>query len=174
MATTFSNFVGQPLTWIHTALLKASYDLVAPDNATIATLDMSSWSTKATARVPEGTLFLRKEGWTGLKVAVSLDENGPTLATYQSRWTGTSGQVVFPDGRTFDWNKTNFWGTQKAWIDPVSKVPSIQISIGSFSRKSTVIIDPQAVEIPELSLLVVLGFYNILVEKRRQAAAAAS
>jgi hypothetical protein len=174
MATTLSNFVGLPLTWVPTAVLKDRYDLIAPDNTTLATLDMSNWSSKATAHVPEGTLFLRKESWTGLKVAITAGEQGPRVASYQRKWTGTSGQLSFPDGRSFTWKKVNFWGTQKAWIDSVSNVPYVQFAIGKFSRKSTVTIAPQAMGIQELSLLVVLGLYNSIVEKRDQAAAASA
>ena len=174
MTSSLSYLVGQPLTWVPTAAFKARYDLIAPDNTTLATLDMSSWTSKANALVPEGTLFLHKEGWSGLKVAISAVEQGPLLATYQRKWTGTSGQLLFPDGREFRWGKDNFWGTQKAWTDPTGTTTYVQFSVGGFSRKSSVVIYPQAAEIPELSLLLVLGLYNILIERRDAAAASSS
>jgi hypothetical protein len=174
MTSSLSYRVGQTLTWVPTAALKARYDLITSDNTTLATLDMSSWTSKANARVPEGTLFLHKEGWSGLKVAIYSVEQGPLLATYQRKWTGTSGQLLFPDGREFRWGKVNFWGTQKAWTNPAGKTAYVQLSVGGFSRKSSVIIHPQAAEIPELSLLLVLGLYNILIERRDAAAASSS
>lgn len=174
MTSSLSYLVGQTLTWVPTAALKARYDLITSDNTTLATLDMSSWTSKANARVPEGTLFLHKEGWSGLKVAIYSVEQGPLLATYQRKWTGTSGQLLFPDGREFRWGKVNFWGTQKAWTNPAGKTAYVQLSVGGFSRKSSVIIRPQAAEIPELSLLLVLGLYNILIERRDAAAASSS
>jgi hypothetical protein len=171
MSTIFTNFVGQPLTWKPTAILKDNYSLVALNNEVLATLDMSNWSSKASARVPGGVLFLHKESWTGLKVGISWDEHGPKIATFQRKWTGTSGQLQFPDGRSFTWKRLNFWGTQKGWVDSLSNASYMQFSIGSFTRKSTVTIDPQAATIPELSLLIVLGLYNIIVERRARAAA---
>ena len=171
MNSSLSSYIGQTLTWVPTATFKDRYSLIAPDNTTLATLDMSSWTSKAHASVPEGTLFLHKEGWSGLKVAIYTAEQGPLVATYQSKWTGTGGQLIFPDGRQFKWSKTNFWGTQKAWIDPNSNTTYIQHATRGFSRKSTVVIHPQAAAIPELSLLVVLGLYNILIEKRKAEAA---
>ena len=125
-----------------------------------------SWTSKAKALVPEGTLFMHKEGWSGLKVAISSVEQGSLLATYQSKWTGRSGQLLFPDGREFRWGTVNFWGTQKAWTDPTGHTAYVHFSVGGFSRKSTVVIDLQAAEIPELSLLLVLGLYNVLIERR--------
>ena len=174
MTSSLSTFIGQTLTWVPTAALKARYDLITPDNTTLATLDMSSWTSKANALVPEGTLFLHKEGWSGLKVAVYASEQGPLIATYQRKWSGTSGQLVFSDGREFRWSKINFWGTQKAWTDPASTGVYVQFSTGGFSRKSSVVIYPQAADIPELSLLLVLGLYNILIERRDTAAASAA
>ena len=173
MTSFLGSFIGQTLTWVPTTAFKARYDLIASDSTTLATLDMSNWSSKANALVPEGSLFIHKEGWSGRKVVLSLGEQGPPLATYQRKWTGTSGQLSFPDGREFKWGKVNFWGTQKAWTDPTGHIAYMQFSIGAFSRKSTVELYPQAAELPELSFLLVLGLYNIILE-RRDAAAASS
>ena len=101
MTSSLGSLVGQTLTWVPTAALKDRYELIAPDKTTLATLDMRFWTSKANALVPEGTLFLHKERWFGLKVDISSGEHGPLLATYHSKWTGTSGQLVFPDGREF-------------------------------------------------------------------------
>jgi hypothetical protein len=131
---------------------------------------MSSWTSKANALVPDGTLFMQREGWFGQKVAISAVEQGPLLATYQRKGAGTSGQLVLPDGREFRWGRVNFWGTQKAWTDPTGNTAYVQLSVGGFSRKYTVVIHPQATEIPELSLLLVLGLYNMLIERRDAAA----
>ncbi|MBV9712879.1 MAG: hypothetical protein JO011_18415 [Ktedonobacteraceae bacterium] len=172
MTSSLQYLIGQELTWIPTASFKTRFDLIAPGNSTLATLDMSNWSTKANATVPEGTLFMQKENWSGLKVAITPGEQGPLIATYQRKWSGTSGQLLFPDGREFKWTKLNFWGTQKAWTDPAGNTSYVQFSTGSFSRKVNAVINPQAAAIPELSLLLVFGLYNILVERRAAAAAA--
>ncbi len=174
MTSSLSYLIGQELTWVPTAAFKARYDLITPDNRPLATLDMSNWTSKANAYVPEGTLFMHKESWSGLKIAISLGEQGPLIANYQRKWTGTSGQLLFPDGREFKWGKVNFWGTQKAWTDLTNTTVYMQFSKRGFSRKSTVVINPAAEAIPELSLLLVLGLYNIIVEERDAAAASSA
>jgi hypothetical protein len=174
MTSSLRYLVGQTLTWMPTATFKAQYSLMAPDGATLATLDMSNWTSKANARVPEGTLFLHKEGWTGLKVAIYASEQGPLIATYQRSWINTThGQLELANGRQFTWRKINFWGTQKAWLDSADNVTYAQFSTSGFSRKTNVIIQQQGTELPELSLLLVLGLYNILIERRDAAAHAA-
>ncbi len=174
MASSLNNLIGQTLTWVPTAALKARYDLTTPEGETLASLDMSNWNSKAHAVVPAGTLFMRREGWSGSKVSISAAEQGPLIATYRRKWSGTSGQLQFSNGREFKWGKINFWGTQKAWMDPTGAITYVRLSAGSFSRKSTVVIEAQGAEVPELSLLVVLGLYNILIERRDAAAVSAS
>ena len=166
MVSSLSNRIGQTLTWVPTATFKGRYSLIASDNTALASLDMSSWTTKAHASVPEGTLFLHKDGWSGLKVAIYTVEQGPLIATYQNQWAENDGQLVFPDGRRFRWSMLNFWGTQKAWADSTGNITYVQYTTHSFSRKSTIVISPQAAEIPELSLLLVLGLYTTLIEQR--------
>src|SRR5256885_5806111 len=153
MSSPLSSFVGQVLTWVPTATFKDRYDLIAADGTRLATLDMSNWTSKADAHVPEGILFMHKEGWSGLKVTVSTVGQGPLIATFKRKWTGATGQLLFPDGREFKWAKLNFWGTQKGWTEPTGGPPYIQFSSGSFTRKLRAEIQPHATEIPELSLL---------------------
>ena len=174
MKSPLSYLVGQEMNWVPTTAFKARYDLVAPDSAILATLDMSNWTSKAHATVPEGTLFMRKEGWSGLKVSIYAAEQGPLIATYQRKWTGTRGELLFPGGRSFMWRKINFWGRQKAWTDLTGNTVYVQLSVKSFSRTSSVLIYPQAADISDLSLLVVLGLYNIVIERRDAARASAS
>jgi hypothetical protein len=174
MTTSLDSFIGQTLTWVPTAAFRDRYALIAPNNTTLAELDMSSWSSKANATVPEGTLFIHKEGWTGLKAAIYAGEQGPLVATFQRKRGRTNGQLLFPDGHEFQWAKTNFWGTQNAWVDATGSTAYVQFAKQAFSRKSTVIIQPQSGGLPELSLLVVLGLYNIHIEQRRQNSNAAT
>ncbi len=174
MTSSLSNLVGQELIWIPTALFKSRYDLTASDGRKLATLDMSNWNSKAHATVSGEAFFIRKENWLGLKVSIYAAEQGPLIAIYQRKWTGTSGKLVFLNGRSFQWGRINFWGTQKAWTDPAGTTPYVQLSVTGFSRKSNVLIHPQATNIPELSLLVVLGLYNIIVERRNAEAASSA
>ena len=102
------------------------------------------------------------EGFLGSKIVISSGEHGPLLATFrfgddQYRYPG---KLVFPDGRTFLWGWPSSRGSQKAWTDPTGHTPYVHFSGGGFSRTSTAVIHPQAAEIPDLSLLLVLGLYN--------------
>jgi hypothetical protein len=179
--TSMSDFAGQSLIWVRGA---PGWNLIAPDNSVIATfpVERKGWAVgvagrrwkKAKAIVPDGTgaLFLNEEGqrpnW---HIAIYADEQGLPLAIYEEPW------LVFPDGRRLIWGRIDFfsalvelrrYGTMSygggGWADPTG--PTTYVEFRDGMRKKRVIIYPRAAEIrdPELSLLVVLGLYNMYVE----------
>ena len=166
MTSSLNYPIGQELAWVPTGALKGYYDLVTSDSTVLATLDMSSGNSKVHATVPEGTLFFWNENVSGSKLDISASEQGPPIATYQRKFGITNGQLTFLDGHSFKWSRTNFWGTQRAWTDTTSTTPYVQFSTKGVSSKFGVVIHPPAANRPELSLLVVLGLYNTLKERR--------
>lgn len=183
MTYSLSDLVGQPLNW-HAAP-RNHCELIAPDNSVLATLETSSpYWTSAKAVIPsgtpfpEGTFFLYLEenraGFLGrmrwlfiVITAVEYSEGGQIipLAAYKSDWpVGYGGELRFPDGHMHRWGVASFWGKEKVWEDsPFDKTPYINFSAKTFD--SRVVINPKAAEIPdELSLLLVLGHFNILWE----------
>lgn len=175
-----SDFAGQSLTWVRH---HKYWDLTASDNSFIARFPVElkgaygyagKRSKKATAIVPDGTgkLFLNEEGQQyDRHLAIYADEEGPCLATYRY----DSGWLAFSDGRRLQWNRRNFWGAlwhlwhfgemhywSGGWVEP-GLGAYVEILEG---RSKRVIISPRADEIgdPELSILVVLGLYNMVVE----------
>ncbi len=188
MTPSLSDLVGQELTWVRPKAFQLRYNLIAPDNSVIATfpVEMSGWlygRHRLKALVPsgklfpDGTLFLdneeEREGrfpWSPkiVYVAISAVEQGPPLAIYKRYKTWHTGQLRFPDRREYSWDNVTFWGKKKVWKDsPPGTTAYVQISADSIIElKFGVVIYPQAAEIPELSLLPVLGLYNILIEDR--------
>jgi hypothetical protein len=172
MTSSLSDLVGQPLTWV---LAKRGFTLIAPDNSAIATLESSGpHLKKAKALVPSGTLFpdgtiflRQEEDREGIRpvvfVVISAVEQGPPLASYKRDWPWHTGKLSFPDERGCRWDNVTLGGRKKVWRDtPPGPTTYVQFS-GGFG-KYHVEINPLAAEIPELSLLLVLGLYNILVE----------
>jgi hypothetical protein len=173
MTSSLQDLIGQDLVWTPTAL-NNHYDLIAPDTTKQAHLDMSSWVSKAKATVPEGTLFLQKNRFS-TKVSISPDEQGSPLATYQRRWAG--GQLDLSNGHVFEWDRTALLSHGRVWTNAEHTTTYAQFSRAGFSRKVDVVLSPQAAEISELSelsLLLVLGLYNILIERRRRVRAIAA
>lgn len=169
-----SNFIGQPLTWVGS-------DLITPDNSVIAKFPVETsgrwagiekirWKT-AKALVPDGTgtLFLNGEGPNPdypLDVAIYTVEQGPRLAFYREPF------LEFSDGRKFCWGRIglfkafkrlSYWGAG-VWVDEAFTTTYVVIRDGF--RRRRVDIWPAAAKLhdPDLSLLLVLGVYNIYIE----------
>ena len=174
MTSSLSDLVGQPLTWFQIGSLKTCYKLYAPDKSVIATYPTERsggwfgerWK-EAKALVPDGTgtLFLYRED-KGV-VAISAVEQGPRLATFDGR------ALEFPDGRgwlIWDHIKRGWLEhDQRVWRDRTETTTYVRFSQEGWTRTVHVEIYPPAAEIPELSLLLVLGIDTMHHEWRQAA-----
>ena len=169
--TSMSDLAGQSLTWVPS---RKFWELIASDNSVIATFPVEKSTTrlvgiagtrweKAKALIPDGTgaLFLNAEG---RDVAIYTIEQGPRFAIYKEPW------LVFPDGRRFLWVRVSFSlkylnrSGEGAWMNEAHTITYVEIRDGM--RKKHVDIRPAGARMldPELSLLLVLGLYNIYIE----------
>jgi hypothetical protein len=74
--------------------------------------------------------------------------------------------LAFIDGRIVTWKKVSRWHEEWDWVD------SDGGSLIHFQRGHHVVIEPLALELPELSLLVIVGWYLMeLQEEAREKAA---
>jgi hypothetical protein len=191
--TSMSDFAGQSLTWVSRGavwqLITPDNSVIATfpletsgSHVGIAGIRYK----KAKALIPDGTgaLFLNGDGphATPLNVAIYSVEQGPRLATYIKPW------LMFADGRTFLWDRVLLisallnlrrdglkalkrggagdWTLVKkiAGTNDTTRITYVGIRDGMYHHH--VDISPRAAEVgdPELSLLLVLGLYNIDVE----------
>ncbi len=80
-----------------------------------------------------------------------------------------SDYLALSDGRIVTWKKTSKWHDEWAWVDSVGK-PLIH-----FQRGHHVVLEPLALALPELSLLVIVGWQLMqLQEEARKKAAVAT
>ncbi len=165
---TIRELVGQELAWVPTEESTSRYTLLAGE-VVLATLEMSDRTATARAEAAEGSFTIKREGSFREGVVVQTTEDGPVLATFTKGWRG--GMLRFTDGRMYKWGNSNFWRRRKAWMEP-SGVPLVELAT-TFSRRLLVTVTPQAVMIPELSLLAILGLYIVLLTQRDEQTAAA-
>jgi hypothetical protein len=181
MMISMSKFVGHPLTWISRRGgryfdLTASDNSVIPVNSVIAQFPWQAtghyvgfggrrWD-KAKALIPDGTglLYLNEEDGNIViyRGEQPTGEQGLRLATYQEHPLKES-WLEFPDERRFTWDR---WGEKGrgSWVDKTSTTTYVVIHDGYRERR--VDIQPPAAEMrdSELSLLLVLGIYNMDTE----------
>lgn len=162
-------FIGQEMFWESTAFFTTKYELVVGDEV-LATLNIDIFGSDATAQAAEGSITIENRGL--LSTTYHISNGEVELAVFTPDW-GNSGTLQFADGRVFLWDHTGFLSGEYAWKDSAEHAfMRFQSSFGG--GKLYVVIEPSAANIPELSLLAILGRYLEKVQQRRSAAAIAA
>ncbi len=162
-------FIGQELFWERTTILVSKYELLG-GNEVLATLDIDSWGSDATAEAAEGYVTIESRGF--FEKTYHILQGEMELAVFNPDW-GNSGTLQFADGRTLYWDSAGFLSGEYVWKDASNNLLlHFQSSFGD--GKLYVVIEPIAAAIPELSLLAILGRYLENLQQRRNAATIAT
>jgi hypothetical protein len=109
-------------------------------------------------------VFKRRSFWSRDIVITELG----TQAEIAVATRGRKKSLVFSDGRTFTLKKTTIWRHEWVWLDDV-ETPLLH-----FHSNKHLTLEPAALALPELSLLVVLGWHLIVLQQEEEASAAAA
>ncbi len=163
-------FIGQEMFWENTAIFASKYQLVS-NNEVLATLDIDGWGSDATAEAAEGSVTIESRGFFGTTYHILQGET--ELAVFAPDWGGT-GTLQFSDGHVLYWDSAGFLSGEYLWKDASEENPLLHFRSSFGGGKLYVVIEPIAVNIPELSLLAILGRYLEKLHQRRSAAASAA
>ena len=158
-----AELVGQSLKWEQPSALKMEYELRTEGGEPAATLRFrSSFGSFATAEGPDLCWTFKRVGFFHTRVATRACGSDDDIASFKNNtWTG-GGTLELADGRMFQ-ATTNFWQT-KVGFETESGEKLIEFEQSGLLRLSvTVEIDPGAVSMPELPLMVTLGCYLIVM-----------
>jgi hypothetical protein len=176
-----SSAAGTDLYWIQPrGLDNRRFELRARGDA-VATLGFETLcGSLARAESADGSWTFKRVGILNPRVTVRKAGEEATLAIYTPRWTGSEGTLDFPGGRVFNWTQTNFWAT-KYQITDAAGIPLVSFESGAekprlsdvFKTQARVEIDLRGRALPELPLLVLLGWYLIILQRQDTAAVVA-
>ena len=169
--STIREVVGQDLAWIQPARTQQAFELHAGDNL-VATLRFE----RASLAIGEADVHrwtFKREGFWHPRVTVRLPDSDDNAATFQPSWSG-GGTLELP-GRVLRFGAANFWHSQWDWQDG-EKQPLVHFKSqhGFLKMEGQVEIEPGAAAISELPLLVVLGWYLLVLFARDAASAGAT
>lgn len=154
--------VGAELRWQQPKALQQRYELRAGDTP-IATLTFrSAWGSFARAESADGCWTFKRVGFWQTRTTVRRCEDETDLATFRhNTWSG-GGTLTFADGRVFHLT-TNTWQTKLEVLD-AHEVPLLHYaSKGLFKLGAALTVEPHALSAPELPLLVLFGWYAIVM-----------
>jgi hypothetical protein len=153
------DLVGRELVWTQPHATRRGFVLTLGDE-TVATLNFrSTWGTLAIAETADGNWTFKRVGFWMPHVTVRAGDAEKDLATFtNSTWTG-GGTLVWADGKHLRAN-TNLWASTFEFKDE-SEEPLVRFTRirGVFHMASNVEILAAGAKLPELALLVTLGWY---------------
>jgi hypothetical protein len=166
----------QELVWTKPSAPTPTYELYAGEQL-VATLHWQRGSL-AEARAAGCQWTFERSGFWLPRVVVRLAGSDADLATFTPQWIGT-GTLEGARERRFHWSAENFWHTRWAWQD-ADGTPLLHIEgkprseHGGRPIKGIVKLAPAASDLIELPLLVLLGWYLVVLHTEDVVAATAA
>ena len=159
-----SEAIDRELTWKESGCAWREYELQA-DGEVAARLRRPAGSL-VVAETAYGLWSFERPGLRRSRVEVREAETSLCVAAFGSGWTG-GGTLETARGRRFRWSPVNFWRSRWEWRDegdtPLLRFESRQ---GPTKIGGRVKIERAATALPELDLLVVLGWYLLVMRAR--------
>ncbi len=165
---------GAPLLrWVPAKGLKRAYEL----HAASETLGSIRWprhlGSLAEAEFGGRRWTFKRGGFLQPHVTVREASSETDLAVLKLGWNG-SGVLQFRDGARFRWTRMGFWASRFAFTDEDgSELIGLEPTFGILRRTGAVELYPKVEKIPELGLLVALGWYVIMLIADDETAGAA-
>lgn len=159
------------LQWVQPAVLKPHHELRAGDQ-TVAVLDFER-ATLATGQTEVGTWTFKREGFWHPHVTVRPQGSEQNVAVFTPAWAG-GGRLETADGHVYELGLTGFWHTEWQWRQRDEVLVRFRRPAGLFKSVALVDVAPGAQRLPDLSLLVLLGWYLMVLFAQDMAVATAA
>ena len=147
---------GQDLQWIRTKWWKHEFELRSGDEV-LAMLGTAS------GEAADGRWAFKWRGFWHLDMVITELDSQAEIAVVKR---GGKPSIEFSDGRMLTWNNASKRVDEWDWVDSDGR-PLIH-----FQRGNHVVLEPLALSLPELSLLVIVGWHLVKLQDDARAAAA--
>lgn len=169
----------QPLRWTQPALLQREYELRAGDEIVATLRWQKAFGSLAQAETADGTWTFKRSGFLRPKVTVRVPGSETEVAAFKPGWGG-EGMLRLSAGQCYQWLNTSFWLSEWVFANEAAE-PLVHFkaefeasaAVIFFKHAAAVKFEPEAVSVPDLSLLTVLGWYLMLLMSEDGAGAAA-
>lgn len=167
-----SEMTGLPLQWMQPSAWREAYELHAGDDLVATLRFRSAFGSFAAAETADECWTFKRVGFWKTRVTVRLCEAGDDLAIFHNNTWDDGGTLQLADGRRY-LASTNFWQTRYEFQTDAGD-PLVRFDIDGFFRHSAqVAIEPAALRLVELPLLITLGWYLAVMMHQDSSAAAA-
>jgi hypothetical protein len=166
-----SELAGEELLWVQPAARRREHELRAGDDV-VATLRFQRGSL-ADAEAEGHHWTFKRQGFWQPRVTVRVSGSDADVAVFRPRWAG-GGTLEFADGHSVDLRSANFWQSEWVWQEKDQPLILFKGRHGLIKAKGAVEIQPAGAARPDAPLLVLLGWYLILLHADDASASAAA
>lgn len=153
-----SEFSGGPLQWKQPHLTSAAFELKSNEEL-LATLKFSNaFGTLATGECADGAWTFKRIGFLNTHVSIRIAGTENDIAVYRNSTWSQGGTLELPDGRRYKAN-SNFWHSQFEFTGKNDEPLIRYTNIGGFKLHAQMELLKPAIELKELSWIVILGWY---------------
>ena len=161
---------GHQLVWTQPARMQQAFELRLGDDP-LGSLEFER-GTLAVGVVDDGRWSFKREGFWHPQVTVRIPGSDENVAVFKPRWAG-GGTLQLSQGRELRFASANFWHSQWDWLDGGESLAHFKGHAGFLKTEGEVEIESDALRLVETPLLVVLGWYLLILFGRDAAAASA-
>jgi hypothetical protein len=160
-----------PLLWTQPKAMRREYQLADGDKLIGWLRFEETFGSRASAEVASQKWTFRKEGFFHPRFTVRIPNSDANLAVFRLNWSG-SGALEYSDGRQIRWRRTSFWRPDWIFVQSENR-PLLRFKqrIGLMKISARVEFDPADAAMPDLPMLVGLGWYLLLLATQGAAAA---
>ncbi|HZN04882.1 MAG TPA: hypothetical protein VFD06_14955 [Candidatus Polarisedimenticolia bacterium] len=164
----------RPLRWTRPRMLERQYELVSGTDVVGGLRWESMFGSLATAETADGTWTFKRAGFVSPRVTVRTLGSDTDLAVLRVGFKG-DGLLHGPDRQTYQWQRTSFWRSEWAFATETGRLlVGFDPDFSLLKHAATVKLEPEALQNPDLSLLVTLGWYLMLLLSEEVAGVTAS
>jgi len=155
--------IDRDLTWVQPRALRAEYQLIADGKALASLRWKKAFGSLATAEAADGRWTFKRVGFLRPRVTVRAEGSVADVAVLEP---GT-GVLQFSDGHRYHWVNTSSWGGEWAFASEDGTVlVRFLFPMASLRMRGRVQVEPEARTQQDLSLLLLLGWYLVVLNSQ--------
>jgi hypothetical protein len=169
------------LFWVQPKAMRRSYELRTSDALLGSLVFETPFGSRATAQANGKVWSFKRMGFFKPRVTVRAADGSDDIAVYHPKWSGSEGELTLSHGRSYTWTIANFWATRYDIRDAQGEA-LISFSSGTMEtaitdvlkNQSEVTITDAGQGVAEIDLLVLIGWYLIVLQREDSAAITAT
>ena len=157
-------FPGQELQWTRVKRWKRAFELHSGDEV-LAMLYPQKGANSMIAEAADGHWAIKRRSFWNADIVITELTSQAEIAVVRR---GRNRRLTFSDGRLFTLTTSSFWRNEWVWLNDEG-TPLIR-----YQRGKSLLIEPTANSLSELSLLVIVGWRLLVLQQEEDTASAAA